>query len=162
MRGSGGSYLRRQHQVEVFQFFSKNLTPIDYYKKAFLSGWNEDEWARFDEFMLSCVLLFLQNGITECQEEDKQKKDAIRATSQSFVEWIEDDIEMLTENSGVETLEGRDAFSQATNQKHNSISVKKFTDYVKKYCEIYGYEYVQMPNQRPRRFRIILNENSAD
>lgn len=162
LRGSGGSYLRRQHQVEVYQFFNKDLTPIDYYKKDFFSSWNEDEWAQFDVFMLSCVLLFLKNGVTECQEDDKQKKDAIRATSQSFVEWIEEDIELLTENNGVETLVGRDAYSQSTNQKYNSISTKKFTDYVKKYCEIYGHDYIQMTHLRPRRFRIVLVENKND
>jgi hypothetical protein len=157
LKGNSGSFLRRQYQVEVYQFFNKNLTPIDFYKNTFFSGWDEDEWARFDVFMLSCVLSFLRHGISECQEEDKQKKELIRATNQSFAEWMEDNLDLVTDIDGIGTISARDIFLEATNQKFTSLSERKFTNYLKAYCNIYGYEYYAMPHLRPRKFRIDCN-----
>lgn len=159
LKGNSGSFLRRQHQVEVYQFFNKNLTPIDFYKNTFFSGWKEDEWGRFDVFMLNCVMLFLIYGITECQEEDKQKKELIRATSQSFAEWMEDNLESLSEPDGMGTIYARDLFLMATNQRNTSLSDRKFTNYLKAYCNIYGFEYYPIPHSRPRSFRIVCDKN---
>lgn len=154
LKGNSGSFLRRQHQIEVFQFFSNKLTPLDYYESTFFSDWDEMEWRRFDVFMLNCVMLFLMHGVTEYHEKDPQQKELIRETNQSFAEWIEDNLELLTASEGVGTIQARDSFLDATNQRFTSLSDRKFTNYVKAYCQIYGYEYVALSNMRPRGFRI--------
>lgn len=154
LKGNSGSFARRQHHVEIFQFFSKNLTPVDVYEVPFFSGWNAEEWERFDSFMLLCVKLFLRFGVTDCIEVDSRKKELIRATNQSFSEWMEDHIDLLTDVEGIGTIAARDAFLASANQKNQGLTDRKFTDYIKNYCKIYEWEYIPMPQLRPRGFRI--------
>lgn len=154
LRGFGGSFARRQHKLEIYQYFSSKRTPFDEYGHTFFTDWNEEEWAKFDAFMLTCVSNYLNAGIVECEEADYQKKELIRATSQSFVEWVEDNLERLTEPDGIGTKMARDEYLEATNQRYLSLSERRFSEYIKSYCRIYGHEYVAITHCRPRGFRI--------
>lgn len=158
LKGNSGSFFRRQYQVDVFQFFNHKLTPIDFYKTTFFSDWDNDEWSRFDVFMLECVVFFLKFGVTSCNEMDKEYKELIRATNQSFADWIEDNLYQLTAPEGISTINARDYFLSDTNQRMVSFSDRKFTTYIKSYCEIYGHRYEALQNFRPRRFRIVCDE----
>ena len=158
LKGGSGSFARRQHQIEVAQYFHKNHTPIDEYENPFFSGWDNEEWQRFDVFMLSCTQMFLREGVTECNENNAQMKQLIRNTNQSFAEWMEDNLDLMTAPMGVGTVEMRDRFLNDSNQKNISLSERKFTDYLKAYCEIYPYRYVAL-NGRPRGFCLKVSEN---
>ncbi len=159
LKGGSGSFARRQHQVEVAQYFNKNHTPIDEYENPFFSGWDIVEWQRFDHFMLTCTQMFLKLGVTECSEENSQMKQLIRNTNQSFAEWMEDNLSLMISPLGVGTIEMRDRFLNDANQKVSAISDRKFTDYMKDYCKIYSYQFQSLTNRRPRGFRIIINDN---
>jgi len=158
LKGASGSFARRQHTLEVYPFFSKKYTPIDEYDDAFFSGWDDVEWSRFDVFMLSCVQLYLKYGVTEYTENNVLEKQLIRSTNQSFAEWMEDYISDVTNPSGVGTVSMRDKYLHDTNQKKAAISERKFTDYIKSYCEIFNYSYHPQTNQRPRGFKIVKND----
>ncbi len=157
LKGGSGSFTRRQYQVEVAQYFNKDHTPIDEYENPFFNGWSKDEWQRFDVFMLTCAQMFLKDGVVECKENDAQMKQLIRNTNQSFAEWMEDNLDIMTVSKGVGTVEVRDRFLNDTNQKGAAISDRKFKDYVKAYCEIYPYRFENL-NGRPRGFRLIAEK----
>lgn len=154
IKGNSGSFARRQHKIEIYQYFNCKRTPLDEYHFAFFSEWSEEEWAKFYVFMLNCVRLYLLHGVVECEEVDSRKKELIRATNLSFVEWIEDNLEMLTEPDGIGTKYARDEYLEATNQKYLPLSERKFTDYIKNFCLHYDHDYIAITNIRPRGFRI--------
>jgi hypothetical protein len=154
LKGGSGSFARRQYQVEVAQYFNKNHTPIDEYENPFFNGWDKEEWQRFDVFMLTCAQMFLKKGVTECNEANSQMKQLIRNTNQSFSEWMEDNLDLMTAPLGVGTVEMRDRYLNDTNQKSSAISDRKFKDYVKTYCDIFPYRFENL-NGRPRGFRLI-------
>ncbi|WP_320168140.1 hypothetical protein [Mangrovibacterium marinum] len=158
LKGGSGSFARRQHQIEVNQYFHKNRTPLDEYTTPFFSGWDTLEWNRFDVFMLSCVQLFLKDGVAKSKEKDENQKQLIRCTNQSFAEWMEDNLDELTTPGGMGTTEMRDRYLYDTNQKGAAISDRKFTDYMKSFCDIYSYQYESIPNLRPRRFKLVATD----
>ena len=157
LKGGSGSFARRQYQIEVAHYFHKNHTPIDEYENPFFSGWDNVEWQRFDHFMLTCTQMFLQFGVTECSEANSHMKQLIRNTNLSFAEWMEDNIDLLTPVLGVGTVEMRDRYLNETNQRNISFSERKFTNYIKAYCDIYPYHYETI-NGRPRGFRLIATD----
>lgn len=159
IKGGSGSFSRRQYLLDIYQYFNKNRTPLDEYSAPFFSGWDITEWKRFDLFMLQCVQLFLQKGVTECFESNPKQKELIRCTNQSFSEWIDDNIGYMTCLEGAGTVEMRDRFLHDTNQKTTSISDRRFTDYIKDFCRIYEYEYEALSNRRPRGFKIVKKQN---
>ncbi len=162
IRGNSGSFARRQHRVDIYQYFSRSRTPLDVYQHVFFSEWSEEEWSKFDVFMLSCVQLYLTFGVVECAEVDYEKKELIRSTSQSFAEWIEDNLEMLIAPEGVGTKYARDEYLESTNQRYLQLSDRKFTDYIKCYCNLFGFNYLALNNIRPRGFRIERDKKIPD
>jgi len=154
LKGNSGSFARRQHRVEISPYFNRNRAPFDEYNGFFFTEWDSEEWDRFHDFMLDCVRFYLKNGVVECNEVDYRTKELIRATSQSFAEWIDDNIELLSDPNGIGTKHARDEYMESTNQRNSPLSDKKFSDYIKTYCNLFNYEYVALTNMRPRGFYI--------
>ena len=65
IKGSGASFYRRVFEVEIANHFNDNYTPEDEFKHQFFSGWDKDEWQRFDNFMIRCIQFYLKNGLVE-------------------------------------------------------------------------------------------------
>lgn len=153
MKGMSGSFKRRQHNVDVHQYFNQYHTPEDEYKHIFFSMWNEKEWQDFYMLMLQFVRAYLQVGIVSCPESDRQKKDVIRATTQSFVDWMEEYFKDFV-GEIKQTGATKDMYLSYSGQIATSLSDKKFTAWLKSYCEIFGYRYESISSIRPRGFKI--------
>ena len=93
--GYSGSFKRRQYNVDIHQYFNAKRTPKDEFGHLFFLDWDDDEWAKFDLFMASCIQFYLANGVIEPPEIDQKKKDSIRATNSIFVEWLDEIISEL-------------------------------------------------------------------
>lgn len=159
LRGGGGSFSRRQVQIELFQYFSKSWTPIDEYKTTFFSGWNSVEWSKFDRFMAECIKMYLVNGIVECPEVDWRKKDLIRKTNNSFAEWILG--EKDSPNDVLESLKNyetstilRDRFINDSGLKIK-ISNKLFVGYLKAFSELFDYKLESIKPGNDRKHRLV-------
>jgi hypothetical protein len=154
LRGNSGSFSRRQYLLEIYPYFHSGHTPNDEYGQIFFSEWDELEWAKFDAFMLNCVQFFLKHGVTEYTEHNSLQKELIRATSQAFAEWIEDNLEELTVKSGVSTVTMRDRFLNDANLRGTPLSDRKFIEYMKSYCKIYNYSFKSIRINGTRGFQI--------
>ncbi|MDA3894224.1 MAG: hypothetical protein PF517_21400 [Salinivirgaceae bacterium] len=157
LKGCSGSFIRRQYSIDIHQYFNANLTPRDEYKHDFFSGWNKREWAKFDMFMMQCISMYLKYGVITCPESDNKKKDAIRATSITFVEWFEEIVNDY-EIDSTPTNAARLQYLDASGQRNLKLSDKRFSSWVQSYCKIYGHKYIKCDTQRPRGFRIELNK----
>lgn len=156
IKGYSGSFARRQYSLDIHQYFNKNHTPQDEYNCIFFKDWNSKEWALFDMLMMQCIKLYLSDGITECSEIDHQKKNAIRSTNNSFVDWFEESIHDFTNINGIPTSTARDSYLSDSGQRSLKFSSKKFLKYVESYCKIYSHNYIKTDG-RPRGFRIEIN-----
>ena len=153
--GYSGSFKRRQYNVDIHQYFNAKWTPKDEFGHLFFSDWDKEEWAKFDLFMASCIQFYLANGVIEPPEIDQKKKDSIRATNSIFVEWLEEIIDELNGFNSTTIIHSR--FLEETGQVKRDISIKKFINFLKKYCEIYHYSFIEERSSTVRGFKIIIN-----
>lgn len=161
IKGISGSFARRQYNIDIHPYFNSNHTPIDEYKQIFFEEWDKTEWAKFDMFMMKCVQMYLQKGVTECIETDSRKKDAIRATCISFVEWFEEAKTDFTSYDGMGTNVAKLQYLNSVGQKNMNLPDKRFLLWVQSYCKIFNIKFIKLDKQRPRGFRIALNDNGG-
>ncbi len=97
IKGSGSSYRDRMFEVEFSDYYSDTRKPEDEFGHLFFDGWNEDEWRRFDNFMLECVQLYLDEGLIKCDHKNLAERKLIDSTSPEFVEFADVNIEIEKE-----------------------------------------------------------------
>lgn len=82
------SFKDRKHMVMLNNYFNAKNKP-DKYFKSLLFNWKKKEWQRFDNFMMKCVLLFLEHGLIKYSDEKFERQRLINQTSIVFVELME-------------------------------------------------------------------------
>jgi DNA primase catalytic core len=94
IKGIGSSYKDRMFEIEFSDHYSPEHKPIDEFGHDFFSGWDADEWNRFDNFMLECLQLYLDEGLVSCALVNLSQRKLIDQTSSQFVEFAEEFIEL--------------------------------------------------------------------
>lgn len=152
VKGFGGSSKRRQYNVDIHQYFNKNHTPKDEFGHTFFNDWDENDWLEFDNFMLYCVWLYLNSGILHYTDENNIKKDAIRATNETFYEWFEE-VKYDFQNK-TSTKEALTRYQKETGEK---LSSRKFIGNFKSCAQIFGYNFIPERTPNERGFRLLMN-----
>lgn len=139
IRGSGNSHDRRRHEIEVAQFYGKHRTPYDDFGKQLFDDWDEDEFNRFDNYMVQCLQLYLKNGlIDQFDAKNIKVRKFIAETNKDFYEWA---IENLTVNVRHYRKEKYNEFIQSYpdyGRGKFELSQKSFKIYIDKYAEFIG------------------------
>ena len=85
--GKGNSFARRKWDLELSQFYTKEFTPLVEFGKLMFGEWNDNDWCQFDNYMIKCLQLYLEEGLIEADFVNKRTRDFDSNTSYSFVEW---------------------------------------------------------------------------
>jgi hypothetical protein len=153
VRSPGNSSQRRQIVFSVLNYFSADRTPGDEYNTIFYSeAWTANEWAKFDNFMLECVQLYHKQGIIKQNKIPDPRKDAIRITSKSFVDWIEENLNLF--NGDLTPTGLRDEYKSYAGIKTMNLSVNKFRKWVELYCELMGHQFEDKHTGQQRSYII--------
>lgn len=153
IRGISSSFRRRQYSIDIGNYFSANHTPIDEFDHTFFVDWDSAEWMKFDTFMLSCVQLYLAKGIVVAPESDGLKKNLIRATCDTFADWVEENIEDLIAEDLITTARAKGMYLDQSGI-NAPISDKKFISWLKVYCELNGLKFGRDRSSKVRGFKI--------
>ncbi|MDR3611409.1 MAG: toprim domain-containing protein [Ignavibacteriaceae bacterium] len=94
IKGIGSSYKDRMFEIEFSDHYTPEHKPIDEFGHDFFTGWDADEWNRFDNFMLECLQLYLDEGLVSCALVNLSQRKLIDQTSVQFVEFAEKFIEL--------------------------------------------------------------------
>ncbi len=86
----GGSARDRVVEFEFADHYSSDHTPEHEFKQWFFRDWDTAEWNRFDNFMLSCVLDYLQHGIIMPNMINLEARKLRDETNQEFINFMED------------------------------------------------------------------------
>lgn len=89
--GIGGSFERRKFEVELSSYFSANHTPLDEFGHMLFDEWGAAEWCKFDNFMISCVQYYLNNGLVKSDYQNLDVRKFIKETSYEFKEWADEE-----------------------------------------------------------------------
>ena len=87
IKGSGNSFSRRKWELELFQHYNKAYTPQDEFGRLFFGDWDDDEWCVFDNYMIECLQLYLNEGLVESEFVNLQIRQLSAATTHDFIEW---------------------------------------------------------------------------
>lgn len=88
--GDGNSFERRKWDVEFSQHYNKNRTPVDDFGRLLFDEWDEKEWSKFYNFMISCLQYYLKYGLQKTEFKNIRERNFIKVTSYEFNEWIKD------------------------------------------------------------------------
>ena len=88
------SFKDRKHLLMLNNFFNAKNKPEKYFKRI-IFDWNEKEWAKFDQYMVECVRLFLKEGLVSYSNKKFERQQLISQTSLEFVALMESEYDML-------------------------------------------------------------------
>jgi hypothetical protein len=65
IQGDSASFNARKYEVEMSSYFNDNYTPIMEFGHELFNEWSDDEWASFDNYMMNCISIYLENGLID-------------------------------------------------------------------------------------------------
>ncbi|WP_028284070.1 BT4734/BF3469 family protein [Olleya marilimosa] len=154
LKGSDESSKRRRFDLTLSSYYSTKYTPIDKFGGEFFTSWNENDWNNFYHFMIGCVELFFEKGLIHMSTESMKLKELIGDTSEDFLVYIEENLEMLSSNK-FSLEEVKQAYY--SNSNHN-ISVRKIKNWLKKWCDYYSYDLKEYRENNKRVHKLMLIE----
>jgi hypothetical protein len=151
--GAGGSHDRRRHEIEFYQYFNANNSPLKEYGKLLFDQWYKDDWSRFDNYMIKNLQLFLRNGLTKTISINADSKRFIQATSQDFFDFSQDN-QFTTELS----YYNNELFNQFQNEYngYKDMNPQRFARWIAEYAKYKEWELEKGKNHKGR-FVIFKN-----
>jgi hypothetical protein len=158
IKGEGNSHDRRRHELEIAQYYGKNLTPYDEFGKQLFDDWDFLEYQKFDNYMIYCLQAYFKNGLVKQNSKNLKLRKLIAETAMDFFEWIED-TENLPLNNRNSKTEFYTKFIEEYQDFKKHLKVKTFTIWIEKYANFKGYNYKEGNTNGVRWFAIETEEN---
>lgn len=153
IKGDGDSFYRRVFEVEMSSYFNKNHSPEDEFGHLLFTDWNNDEWGRFDNFMLRCIQYYLTNGLVKSETVNLGLRKLINETSKDFVDFM-DNQKFVGERFYKSEL--KDAFTNDYEdyRQHKWLTLTLFNKWLIKYCDYKGFK-IEKGRTNGSRFVLI-------
>ena len=163
LKGEGTTNVRRQHIVEVGDYYSskikRNNKPIEEEHGGLFWGktWSQDEWDMFYSFMVVCGKAFLESGLKAADDSNVERNKLRLRTSNDFVQWVEGKgLEPKGKDRGYKTKdlfeEYRDTFFGDDETTFKQINFSKFINY---FADSRGWEVDRWKSNGTAYFRFI-------
>lgn len=150
IEGNDDSSQDRQFVVEFTDFYNRNHKPEHDFNKLFFEEWDEDEYNRFDNFMIECCQLYLRDGLCEYAHVNLTRKKLIDSTCIEFAEYSDE----LRVNREYNKKEEWEKFKEE-NQDYEKLQQGKFTKWIKIFANLYGSEMHERKSGKERYFTLL-------
>jgi hypothetical protein len=146
--GTGSSFERRMFELEFSNHYNPDYEPIMEFGHNFFEDWDKEEWNRFDNFMLECLMLFLEEGLVPYKKINLDIRKLLDQTSNEFVEYMENHFIYNYECDKESVYADFKRFLGYENDYLNKCPVKKntFTKWLKYYSKETNKEYSERPS----------------
>ncbi len=131
--GIGGSFDRRKFEVEMSAFFNSRHTPLDEFKHMLFSDWSDEEWLRFDNYMINCLQFFLENGLLSNEFDNLDARKYHKETSFDFDEWSKER-DNIPYDVRLDKSELFAAFRKEYSPDYEWLKQKKFTSWLEAFA----------------------------
>jgi hypothetical protein len=147
--GEGNAFERRQHIVELSNFYRHN-SPTDVHGDQRLFGdWSDEEWNRYFTFMIKCIQLYLKKGLKHNVSRSYKEAKLKSECSASFVDWADD---FFDKGKCYKKERVYKDFLNTLQLDEKEYSKHKFTGTLRKYCRGRKLELnANKPGNRDRR-----------
>ena len=157
IKGEGNSHDRRRHEIEISQYYGKDLTPYDEFKRELFDDWNDEEFNNFYNYMVKCIQIYLGKGLIKQNAINIKLRKLMAETSMEFYEWITESAN-IPFNKRNDKNEFYEMFKNDYEDFKKWLNLRTFTLWVQKYASYSGYEYKQGRSNGIRWFEIV-NKN---
>lgn len=69
-KGTGASFFQRMWLLEFSDYYNDNHSPLDDFKKIFISEWDEKQWSLLNQLLIDCMQLYSQFGMVATSEKE--------------------------------------------------------------------------------------------
>lgn len=137
IKGDGGSHEARKFEVEMSTFFNADYTPEMFFGNKLFTDWDDNEWARFDNYMMECLKKYLNHGLVKSSTKNLEIRkliDKISSELHTFIPSI-----VCNEWISVKTI--YDNFLNAYPELKKWYKQNSLTIGLKSYCKYYNIKY---------------------
>jgi hypothetical protein len=132
VKGDGASHRRRVFEVEIANHYNDTYTPEDEFGHQFFSDWDDNEWEKFDNFMIRCIQFYLNNGLVESNKVNLEFRKLKNNLGAEFIEFMES---QRFDGSRILRKDFRDNFNRQYKHLSKFNSAVIFNKKVKDYCK---------------------------
>ena len=161
IKGEGNSHNRRRHEIEIAQYYGRDLTPDEEFGKQLFDEWDVAEFQRFDSYMIECLQKYLASGLVKQNAKNIKLRKFIAETSMEFYEWARE-TENLPLNIRNEKTEYFNKFTDEYKDFQKWLQRKKFNIWIQKYCAFNNYQYEEGNTNGSRWFEIVTPEGKKE
>lgn len=153
IKGEGNSHNRRRHEIEIAQYYGKDLTPDEEFGKQLFDEWDLIDFQKFDNYMVNCLQSYLASGLVRQNAKNIKLRKFIAETAMEFYEWAKE-VENLPLNVRNEKTQYFNTFTDEYKDFQKWLQRKKFNTWIQKFCTFNGYEYREGNTNGQRWFLI--------
>ena len=155
IQGDGNSHHRRVHEVEISQYYGKNFTPFNEFKRNLFEDWNEQDFQKFDNYMVMCLQSFIKDGLQDLEPKNLRLRKLIGATNKDFIDWMDEmeHIQLNNQNAKAYIFEKFVEENKDFDNRH--FKRKTFNLWIRKYADYNGLEYADGSSGGKRWFKLI-------
>ena len=131
IKGDSASFIDRMYEVEMSSYFSDKHSPIQEFGHELFNDWNDEEWARFDNYMMECITIYLKNGLIKMPTVNLAYRKLITQIGNEMINFCDS----LERNEYYKTKELFDKFIIMYPERRNFVTQNKITANIKYYCK---------------------------
>mgnify|MGYP003644648210 CR=1 FL=1 len=154
VKGEGNSHDRRRHEIEIAQHYGKDLTPDEEFGRQLFDEWDENEYHKFDNYMVYCIQVYLKNGLIKQNAKNIKLRKFIAETSMEFYEWFNDS-QKVQFNTRNDKKEFYNLFIDEYPDFKRWLNQRTFTKWISKWASFNDYEYKKGNSNGLQWFEII-------
>ena len=128
LSGDSDSHTGRKWEIVASPYYDVDFTPEIEFKMRLFEDFDSIEWSYFDNYMLSCVQLYLKHGIHKHTSEKLAIRKLIQATNSEFIEFTNE----LERNKWFDQTETFDHFKKQF-PDYERIQQRTFATWLQKY-----------------------------
>ncbi len=159
IKGEGNSHDRRRHEIEIAQYYGKKLTPDIEFGRQLFDDWSDDDFIRFDNYMVRCLQQYLSLGLVTQNAKNIKVRKLIAETSLEFYNWISDNENfVLNELYDKQIIFNKFIDDYEDYKGYKWFNRRMFQKYVDKYAKYIEAEYID-GNSNGVRWLMIKQTN---
>lgn len=153
IKGDTSSSKRRRFDVFLNDHFSAEHTPNDEFKHEFFVDWDDEEWGKFDFFMMSCLKYYLSSGLIKYDTPELKLKIFKSETSPDFLELMQQQFDKLNIKYSKSDVKNIMICEYGNKYKFLEQNHSIIKDWVTKYSELKDWEVIHGRNSNGATFR---------
>lgn len=151
----GFSEERRKIEFEISSHYGKHLTPFQEFGHRFFDDWDENEWSKFDSFMLICCKDYLKYGLIKPESINLIDNRLKTETHPKFVEFMDEEIK------GDCRIDKRDflaKFREKYKPEFFGLSPNQFSKWLTIWADFRGHQFDHKKSNGKQYFEVIIKK----